>query len=118
MILDSRGRPISTNSPIRRGINCDGYELPNGAIISTRISNDFRQSIQNNTKLREALETAQRMTGKTLIALDMQRNSKGMDGATRETLVKNQEFGEKVMKKRVAEEKNLTESKKGYETIG
>lgn len=116
MIVDCNGRPISTNSPIRRGINCDGYELPNGAIISTRISNDFRKSIQNNTKLREALETAQRMTGKTLIALDMQRNSKGMDDSTRNTLIKNQEFGEKVMMKRV-EEENLTESKKGYETI-
>jgi hypothetical protein len=113
MLFGPNGLPVSSQNseaPVRTGMQFDAFQLPNGAIISSKISKDFRNKIQNNTELRERLEKAQRMTGRKLIALDMQRNNKGMNDDTRKVLEKNQSFGEKVMKKRIKNE-NLSKSK-------
>lgn len=117
MILDYAGNPITSinDAPGRRGMQVDGFQLPDGAIVSREKSFRLHNNIKNNTLLRERLEVASRMTGRTAIHLSMLRPSVyGMSADVERAIVKNVEFGEKIQHRRVEEEK-LKESGKAYE---
>jgi L-cysteine desulfidase len=115
-LVDCFGRPI-TSKQQRRDEQVEGFELPNGAIISKQISFDLHKRIQNDTALRERLETAQRMTGRSILHLAMlDHGNKQMTAGMEKAIEKNLDFGEKIQQRRIKEEK-LTESEKGYENL-
>jgi hypothetical protein len=114
-LVDWRGRPITSRQP--RDEQIDGFQLPDGAVVSKSASFDLHKRIQNDTTLRERLETAQRMTGRKILHLSfMERGNKNITADLFKTIEKNADFGEKVMQKRIKDE-NLKESDKAYEKL-
>jgi hypothetical protein len=112
-LVDWRGRPITSKQTREEQI--DGFQLPDGAVVSKTASFALHNRIRNDAGLRERLETAQRMTGRKILHLSLiDRNNKNITDNLFRTIEKNAEFGENVMRKRVKEE-NLKESEKGYE---
>lgn len=119
-LVDFRGRPISSaneRNEARRGDQVDAYALPNGAIVSKVASFALHNRIKNDTLLRERLETAARMTGRTTLHLDLLRHGNKHATATVEKAIeKNLEFGEKIQSQRIAD-KAIPETKAGYENL-
>jgi hypothetical protein len=114
-LVDWRGRPIQSKQT--RDEQIDGFQLPNGAVVSKSASFDLHNRIRNDAGLRERLETAQRMTGRKILHLSlMERGNKNVTDDLFRTIEKNADFGEKVMRERVKNE-NLKESEKGYENL-
>jgi hypothetical protein len=110
MILDPSG------TPIRRRVNIDGFQLPNGAIVSVKATLDFNRRIQNDPKLREALEAAQKRTKRTFFHMDLLALRTGeltQDNA--DALIAGQAGAEEIMRERVETEK-LRLSGKAYES--
>jgi hypothetical protein len=111
---EKTGHIYVPNTTTRRGNKMDAYSVPNGAMVSVEASKGFSKEIRDNSVLREKLEKAQRMTGKTLLHMAMLRKNDADD----KDLLKNTEFAENIMKKRLVEESDdLQGSKKGYEKI-
>jgi hypothetical protein len=83
----------------------DGYSLPDGYVVSAKASMGLHNRIQNDSVLRERIEAADRMTGTESIHLAMLRHDhKKPSKQTEAALLKNQQFGEKIMKKRIHDE--------------
>jgi hypothetical protein len=108
--------------PIRKSMQVDAYDLPDGAIVSKAMSIVIHNKIANDTLLRERLEQAQRERNArfpkrkgNILHLAMLKRGE-MSTRTQEALVKNAEFGEKVARKRMSAE-NLKQSARGYEGI-
>lgn len=78
-------------------------DLPDGAVIDMDRSKVLHEKIRNNTKLRERIETAQRMTGNKALHLLMLAPGQ-MPESVKRALVKNQVWGQKYIKKRIKEE--------------
>lgn len=118
MILDSHGRPTSSEWVNgRRGDQVEGFQLPDGAIVSKRISMDLHNRIANDSNLREKLEVAQRMTGRKILHLSlMDRTNKNSTAQINEAIKKNLDVGEDLQRLRAKTEK-LTKSEKAYEEI-
>lgn len=112
MILDHNGRPYQEPSnSTRRGMQVDGCALPDGVIVSMKKSLELHNKIKTDSRLRERIEAADRMTGTESIHLALLRRTDkttGMDNQIEKDLVKNQEFGETVQRKRVVDEKLKT----------
>jgi hypothetical protein len=114
MILDSRGRPTSS---ARRGEQIEGFQLPDGAIVSKRISMDLHNRIANDSALRERLEVAQRMTKRKILHLSLlDRTNKSATANVDEAIIKNLSAGEELQRHRTQTEK-LTKSEKAYEAL-
>jgi len=114
-LVDWRGRPIQSKQTREEQI--DGFQLPDGAIVSKSASFDLHNRIKNDAGLRERLETAQRMTSRKILHLSLlDRNNKNVTDDLFRTIEKNADFGENVMRKRIKDE-NLKESDKGYEKL-
>ena len=68
MILNQYGRPVTSShrgwQNGRHGEQMDGFQMANGAVVSERASMDLHRRIENDSVLRERIETAQKMTGK------------------------------------------------------
>ena len=116
MILDARGNPIKIERPnttARRGAQIDAFQLPKGAIIDARRSREFHNRIRNDARLRERLETADKMTGTKSLCLQMLKPGE-MTPMTKIALQNNLEFGEKVMRRRAQEEAALEPTRRAY----
>lgn len=108
---------------VRHGLQVDAYSLPNGAIISKRLSMDIHNKIKNNARLRENIETAQKMVlakkiqawimggmiGKkptmqeTIHLAMLRRENKEMTNEVRDNIDRNMSFGENIQNKRKGE---------------
>lgn len=119
-LVDYRGNPItsaSLNSDGRRGERIEAYSLPDGAVVSAMASHALLNTIRNDTKLRERLETAARMTGRTTLALELCRpGNKEITPALEAALEKNMQFGEAIHNHRIRAEK-LEESDRAYANL-
>ena len=118
MILDSRGR-LTSSARVngRQGDQVDGFQLPDGAIVSKRFSMDFHNRIANDSGLRERLETAQRMTKKKILHLSLlDRTNKAATANVDDAIIKNLDVGEELQRHRIKTEK-LTKSEKAYEAL-
>lgn len=111
MVLDISGRPIRSHGRI------DGFQLPDGAIVSARITLDIHNRIKNNSVLREKLEQAQRFTGRKLIHLDLLRAGErgGIDKDKADYMIRDQAIAEDIMHERIDKE-DLATSGKAYES--
>ena len=108
------GRPLNS---ARHGEQVDGYTLPDGAIVCKKASLDLHDRIKNNAKLREDLESAQRMTGRKIRHLSLlDKNNKNVNGDVETAIEKNLDFGEKIQRDRVKKEK-LNKSGEAYEKL-
>jgi hypothetical protein len=113
-LFDWRGVPIKSQ---RRDEQIDGFQLPNGAIVSKSASFDLHNRIKNDPLLRERLEVAQRMTGRKILHLSLlEHGNKNVTAELSKAIEKNLDFGEKVQKERIKTE-NLKESEKAYVKI-
>lgn len=118
MILDAHGRPTSSEWVNgRRGDQVDGFQLPDGAIVSKRISMDLHERIKNDSKLRERIEVAQRMTKSKILHLSLLDNTnKHATGSVDDAIKANLDVGEELQRHRTNTEK-LTKSEKAYEAL-
>jgi hypothetical protein len=121
MILNRYGNPIGTG---RYGEQIDGFQLPDGAVICKTASLALHRRIQNDPILRERLETAQKIirekTGNpkfSFLHLELLKHeNKNITPEVTKAIEKNLDFGEKIQRQRIDNEK-LKESGKGYENI-
>jgi hypothetical protein len=118
MILDSHGNPTSSEWVNgRKGDQVEGFQLPDGAIVSKKISMDIHKRIQNDSTLRERLEIAQRMTGRKILHLSLlDHSNKNVNASVNKAIEKNLDVGEEIQRHR-ANTENLTQSEKAYEAI-
>jgi hypothetical protein len=121
MVLNRYGNPIGTG---RYGEQVDGFQLPDGAVISKKASFALHQRIKNDSILRERLETAQntirQKTGNPnfefLHLSLLKHENKNITAEVSKAIEKNLDFGEAIQRQRIDTEK-LKESGKGYENI-
>ncbi len=120
MLYGPNGKPITIEPPKhcgRRGMQADAFALPDGAVVSLERSMDLQQRIRNDARLRERIEAADRMTGTKTLHLMMLDHGE-ISEKKQDALVKNLEFAEKIMRKRIENEKSdLKGSNKAYEDI-
>jgi hypothetical protein len=110
---------------IRRGAKIDGYALPNGCIISAKLSRDLHNRIKNDSRLRERIEGAQKlvharrvqrwiaggMVGKKPLMMEtiqmamLRHDNKEMNTDVRNAIDKNMAFGEKIQQQKKDERK-------------
>jgi hypothetical protein len=117
MLYDAHNRPIERTG--MHGMQADAFQQPAGAIVSVEITRALQNKIRNDTKFRERIELAQKIVhkkfkkkGKLLHLAMLKRED--MERGVEDSLIKNQAFGEKVLRER-AKNENLTETDKGYE---
>lgn len=102
MLYDHRGQPIkpvAPNSAVRNGIRVDSSNLPSCAKINLDASITLSRKLRNDSRFRELVEKADKITGTRTMHLDMiaPRPDIGMTNKTTSILEKNQKFGEKVL---------------------
>ena len=121
MILNQYGRQVTSShrgwQNGRHGEQMDGFQMANGAVVSERASMDLHRRIENDSVLRERIETAQKMTGKETLHMALIRHGNKNKQTNIDEIIKtNVRAGEKVLHVR-AESEKLTESKKAYEKV-
>jgi hypothetical protein len=125
MLYAPNGQIISGEAAgVRHGHQVDGYAMPNGCIVSAKFTRDFHNRIKNDSRLRERIESAQKlshakrvqkwiaggMVGKkptmqeTIHLAMLRNNNPEMTNEVRTAIEKNVEHGEKVMRKRIHDE--------------
>lgn len=119
-IVDWRGRPISSaneRNEMRRGEQVEAFSLPDGAVISKTASLALHNRIANDTRLRERLEVAARMTGRRSLHLALlDRSNKNVTRSVEEAIVRNLDHGEKIQNQR-AERGDAPRTKAAHENL-
>jgi hypothetical protein len=117
MILGLNGKPLvieKPNTAMRKGMQVEMFQLPKGAIVSKQLSREFHNRLQNDARLRERLETADRMTGTKSLCLALMERGEMSEG-TKRAIEQNLDFGEKILRQRVESEgEALAETGKAY----
>lgn len=135
MILNAQGQPVSSSS-VRNGNQVDAFQLPDGTIISAKAAKIMIEKARNDTVFRERLERADKeqyefrlrrwwqngcpghapRKEENWILAFLRRDNNEFTAEIQDKLIKNQEFGEKIMRQRTQNE-GLKESEKGYEKL-
>jgi hypothetical protein len=107
MLYNAQGNPVMSaerSATMRDAVKAtvDGFQMPDGAIISYERSMALHARIVNDPILRERIEAADRQTGTTSMHLAVLRK---VNKISLDDVVKNMKFGEKVQDRRVVEEK-------------
>lgn len=111
-----RKAPTPNKTGMRRGNQVNGFELPEGAVVSHALSMKLHNMIRDNAKLREDIEKADKITGTETLHLAAMRRKNGMTDKIAQALMSNQIAGEMIMRERVKKDgESLNKSGEGYE---
>jgi hypothetical protein len=128
MIYAPNGQPANT---MRVGRTVDGFQLPNGTIISVSKSLELHNKIKNDARFRERIEQADRESAalKKRLGLSdgrieesehlamLRTNNTAKTAEVEKKIINNQAFGEKVLRKRIENEPEMKGSAEGYEKL-
>jgi hypothetical protein len=97
--FEKTGKIYVPRSAIRRGETLDIHSLPNGAMVSSKLTEVLRKRILNDPDFRQNLLNAEKRTGKKFHDMNVLRHN--MPAAVDDVMRSNEAKAEKIMNERI-----------------